>query len=167
METFIGAGLIFVARLVNVTLSTLRTLLGMRGQKYLATGLSFFEALIFILVISQVLQDVNNVWNVLAYSSGFAAGTLVGLWIEGKIALGYATVRVVSRNGGETVASALRRAGHGVTEEAGEGQAGQVQVLTTVVKRRKIPTIMALVDRADETAFVTVEETSRVYQGHI
>jgi uncharacterized protein YebE (UPF0316 family) len=166
MQPLLGALLIFVARLVNVALSTLRMLFGMRGQKALSTGLSFFEALIFILVIGQVLQDVNNVWNVIAYSSGFAAGTLVGLWIEGKIALGYATIRVISQDEGDEMADALRRAGYGVTEEMGEGRAGQVCVLTTVAKRRRIPAIMALVSGMDENAFVTVEDASRVYQGH-
>lgn len=167
METLLGALFIFLARLVNVALSTLRTLLGMRGQKALSTGLSFFEALIFILVISQVLRDVGNVWNVLAYSGGFAAGTLAGLWIEGKIALGYATIRVISQEDGDEMADALRQAGYGVTEEIGEGRAGQVRVLTAVAKRRKIPAIMALVSGMDKNAFITVEDTSRVHQGHI
>jgi uncharacterized protein YebE (UPF0316 family) len=110
---------------------------------------------------------VDNVWNVLAYSGGFAAGTLVGLWIEGKIALGYATIRVITQEDGDEMADALRLAGYGVTEEVGEGRAGQVRVVTTVAKRRRIPAILALVSGMDKNAFVTVEDASRVHQGHI
>lgn len=167
MEMIVGGLLIFLARLVNVSMATVRTLLGMRGQKGLSTAIGFFESLIFILAISQVLQDVGNVWNVIGYCGGFAAGTLVGLVIEEKLAVGYAIVRAISQDAGEEIASALREAGYGVTEMAGEGLAGRVHVVTTVVKRRNIPAIMALVSGVDEAAFVTVDDANRVYRGHL
>lgn len=167
MEMIVGGLLIFLARLVNVSMATVRTLLGMRGQKGLSTAIGFFESLIFILAISQVLQDVGNVWNVLGYCGGFAAGTLVGLVIEEKLAMGYAIVRAISQDYGAEIASALREAGYGVTEMAGEGLAGRVHVVTTVVKRRNIPAIMALVSGVDEAAFVTVDDANRVYRGHL
>jgi len=167
MEMIVGGLLIFLARLVNVSMATVRTLLGMRGQKGLSTAIGFFESLIFILAISQVLQDVGNVWNVLGYCGGFAAGTLVGLVIEEKLAMGYAILRAISQDYGAEIASALREAGYGVTEMAGEGLAGRVHVVTTVVKRRDIPAIMALVSGVDEAAFVTVDEANRVYRGHL
>ncbi len=167
MEMIVGGLLIFLARLVNVSMATVRTLLGVRGQKGLSTAIGFFESLIFILAISQVLQDVGNVWNVLGYCGGFAAGTLVGLVIEEKLAMGYAIVRAISQDYGAEIASALREAGYGVTEMAGEGLAGRVHVVTTVVKRRNIPAIMALVSGVDEAAFVTVDDANRVYRGHL
>lgn len=167
MEMIVGGLLIFLARLVNVSMATVRTLLGMRGQKGLSTAIGFFESLIFILAISQVLQDVGNVWNVIGYCGGFAAGTLVGLVIEEKLAVGYAIVMAISQDYGAEIASALREAGYGVTEMAGEGLAGRVHVVTTVVKRRDIPAIMALVSGVDEAAFVTVDDANRVYRGHL
>ena len=114
-----------------------------------------------------MLQDVGNLWNVLGYCGGFAAGTWVGLVIEEKLALGYAVVRATSRDDGREIALALREAGYGVTEMVGEGLSGRVHVVTTVVKRRDIPAIMGLVSRVDETAFVTVDDASRVYRGHL
>lgn len=167
MEMILGGLLIFVARVVNVSMATVRTLLGMRGQKRLATAISFFESLIFILVVSRVLQDVGNIWNVLGYSGGFAAGTLVGLAVEERLALGYAMVQAISQDHGEEIASALRGAGYGVTEMIGEGLRGTVHVVTTVVKRRDIPSVMGRVSEADERAFVTVDDASRVYRGHL
>ena len=97
MEMIIGGLLVFLARLVNVSMATVRTLMGMRGQKRLAAAIGLFESLIFILAISRVLQDVGNIWNVLGYCGGFAAGTLVGLAIEERLALGYAVVKTISR----------------------------------------------------------------------
>jgi len=88
MGPLIAGLLIFAARLVNVSMATVRSLLSMRGQKRLATAISFFESLIFILVVSRVLQDVGNIWNALGCSGGFTAGTLIGLTIEERLALG-------------------------------------------------------------------------------
>ncbi len=167
MEMLIGGLLVFLARLVNVSMATVRTLMGMRGQKRLAAAIGLFESLIFILAISRVLQDVGNIWNVVGYCSGFAAGTLVGLAIEERLALGYAAVEAISQGDSAEIALALRQAGYGVTEMTGEGLASQVHVVTTVAKRRDIPAIMALVSEADEAAFVTVDDTNRVYRGHL
>jgi uncharacterized protein YebE (UPF0316 family) len=162
-----GGLLIFVARVVNVAMSTVRSLLSIRGQKRLATMISFFESLIFVLAISKVLQNANNLWSILGYSGGFAVGTWVGLEIEERLALGYAEVQVISQSAGEQVAAALREAGYGVTEMAGEGLLGRVQVITTVVSRRDVPAIMELASQVDETAFVTVDDASRVYRGYV
>ena len=159
--------MIFVARVISVAMSTVRTLLSMRGQKSLATGLSFFESLLFILVVSSVLQDAGNVLSVLAYSGGFAAGTFLGLAIEERLALGYAAVQAISQSRGEEVASALRQAGYGVTRVLGEGLRGSVHVVTTVVKRKDIAAIMHLVSEIDTQAFVTIDDASHVYRGHL
>ena len=167
MEMIAGGLLIFLARVINVSMATVRTLLGMRGQKRLATAIGFFESLIFILAISRVLQDVGNAWNILGYCGGFATGTLVWLIIEEKLALGYAIVRAISQGNGEEIASALRQAGYGATTMTGKGLAGTVCVVTTVVKRRDIPAVMELIGSVDETAFITIDDASRVYRGHL
>ena len=167
MNPILGGLLIFAARVVSVSMGTVRTVMAVRGQRYLATAIGFFETLIFILVISNVLQNVGNIWNVLGYCGGFAAGTLVGLTIEEKLALGYVTIQAISQTNGVTIASVLRDAGYGATEIIGKGLRGNVYVVTTVVKRRKVSNIVALVNKVDENAFVTVENTGRVLRGHL
>jgi uncharacterized protein YebE (UPF0316 family) len=167
MEAIIGGMLIFVARVVNVSMGTVRTLMSMRGQQKLATVISFFESLIFIVAISQVLQNVDNIWNILGYSSGFAVGTWTGLKIEERLALGYAEVQVITQSAGNELANALRDAGYGVTEVVGQGLRGQVRVLTVVANRRDVPAITELTSRIDEKAFVTVDGASRVHRGYI
>ena len=165
MEAVITGLLIFVARVINVSMATVRTLLAMRGHKRIAATIGFFESLIFILAISRVLQNANSVWNVLGYSGGFAVGTLVGLVIEERLALGYAIVQAISQEAGGGIAEALREAGYGVTEMVGEGLSGKVQVITTVANRREIATIARIVSEVDSTAFVTVDDANRVYRG--
>jgi len=166
MSIAIGAFLIFLARMANVSLATIRTLLSVRGHKITATFIGFFESLIFILAISQVLKDLSNVWNVLGYCGGFALGTWLGVLFEDKLALGYVIIRIASRSNGSRIAMVLRDAGFGVTEETGQGLSGKVSLLTTVVRRREIPRVMTLVSSVDETAFVTVEEARKVLHGY-
>jgi uncharacterized protein YebE (UPF0316 family) len=167
MEAIVGGLLIFVARVLNVSMATVRTLLSMRGQKRLATLIGFFESLVFILAISKALQDVGNIWNVLGYSGGFAAGTLLGMIIEERLAFGYAAVQVISQLSGQQIAAALRQAGYGVTQVVGEGLSGRVHVVTTVANRRDIPAIMELISSVDSTAFITVDDASHVYRGYV
>lgn len=162
----IGALMIFLARLVNVSIGTVRNLLAMRGQKRIATVLGFFESLIYILAVSQVLQNVGNVWNILGYCGGFAVGTYVGLWVEEKMALGYAIVKVVNVDG-LAIASALRERGFGVTETTGRGLYSEVSVLTSVARRRDTKMIMSVVRQVDPTAFITIEDADRVVHGHL
>ena len=126
----------------------------------------FFESLIFVLAISSVLQNVNSIWNVLGYSGGFAVGTLVGLTIEERLALGYAMVQAISREAGGEIAEALREAGYGATEMVGQGLSGTVQVITTVANRREIATIARIVSDVDSSAFVTIDDANRVYRGY-
>lgn len=167
MEPILGGLLIFGARIVTVSMGTLRSVVAVRGQKYLATVMGFFETLLFILVISNVLQNVGNIWNVLGYCGGFAAGTLVGLSIEEKLALGYVTVQAISKSDGPAIASALRDAGYGATEVIGRGLEGSVYVVNTVVKRRNVSAIVAQVSEVDKRAFITVDNIGRVLRGHL
>jgi uncharacterized protein YebE (UPF0316 family) len=167
MTVLVRSSLIFAARAMNVALGTLRSVLGLRRQKHLAAVLGLLESLIFILVISQVLQDTRNIANIVSYCGGFGAGTLLGLVIEEKVGLGYALVQATTINDGRKIANALRNAGYGVTEMTGQGQVGTVQVVTTVVKRREVPAVIALVSEADARAFITVGDACQVHRGHL
>jgi uncharacterized protein YebE (UPF0316 family) len=167
VEAILGGLMIFVARVVNVSMGTVRTLMSMRGQKKLATVISFFESLIFILAIGRALQNVDNLWNILGYAGGFAVGTWTGLKIEERLALGYAQVQVITQSAGDKLADVLRDAGYGVTEVVGQGLSGEVCVLTVVANRRDVPAITALASEVDAKAFVTVDSASRVYRGHL
>ena len=111
LENFIvSAVLIFLARLVNITLSTVRTLMMTRGHGLVSAVMGFFEALLFALIISEVVQNLDNVWNLVGYSAGFSGGILLGMAVEERLATGYATVNVVSSFQAHTVAEAIRGA---------------------------------------------------------
>jgi uncharacterized protein YebE (UPF0316 family) len=160
-----GPLVIFALRIVDVSLATLRMLLAVRGQRVIVPLIGFFEVLIWLFAAGSAIRYLNSPLHVLGYAGGFAAGTAVGLWVEEKLAFGLATVRIISAHGGVEVADALRDEGFGVTEFAGEGREGRVEVVYTVAKRAQIKGILRIVDLWDPAAFVTVEEPRSVRRG--
>ncbi len=160
-----GPVLIFILRIFDVSLSTLRILLSMRNQRVMVPIIGFFEVLIWIFAVGSAIRNLESVWHVLGYAGGFAMGNIVGLWIEGKLAIGLATLRIISRAGGVEIAEALRDRGYGVTEFFGQGREGRVEIVYTAVARREIPRVLDEVSRWDPEAFVTVEEPREIRRG--
>ncbi len=160
-----GPLVIFVLRIGDVSLATLRILLSMRNVRLLVPVIGFIEVLIWIFAVGNAIRNLNSPLHLLGYAGGFAMGNLVGLWLEEKLAIGMAVVRVVSRYGGVELAEALREKGFGVTEYAGQGRDGIVEIVDTVVRRREIASVLSEIDRWDPTAFVTIEEPRAIRHG--
>ncbi|GAB4540283.1 MAG: DUF2179 domain-containing protein [Anaerolineae bacterium] len=166
-EILWAALIIFMLRVIGVTLATIRVLIMMRGKKLAAASIGFFEVLIYALAIGQVVNDLANVWNLSGYSLGFAVGTLVGMWLEERLAMGYASVRIVSKYRGYAVADAIRNAGYGATVEWGQGRSGSVALVVATVRRKEVDAVCKLADQVDPSAFVTVEETRTIRRGYM
>jgi uncharacterized protein YebE (UPF0316 family) len=160
-----GPLIIFALRICDVSLSTLRVLLSMRNARVAVPILGFFEVLIWIFAVGNAIRNLDSAWHVLGYASGFAAGNLVGLWIEEKLAFGLATVRIISKVGGVELAESLRERGFGVTEFTGQGKEGAVEVVYTVCRRRHIAEVLQQARFWDPDAFVTVEEPRAIHRG--
>jgi uncharacterized protein YebE (UPF0316 family) len=160
-----GPLVIFLLRIVDVSMATTRQLLVMRNARVAVPVLGFFEVLIWIFAVGSAIRNMGSPWHVLGYASGFAVGNVVGLWIEEKLAMGLASIQIVSRTGGVALAVALRDRGFGVTQWAGQGRDGNVEVAHTVVKRRQIEEVLAVVDEWGPDAFVSVEEPRAIRRG--
>lgn len=160
-----GPLIIFCLRIVDVSLATLRMLLSVRGIKFVAPFIGFFEVLIWILAVGTAIRYLDSPLHLIGYAGGFATGTLVGVMIEERMALGMATIRVVSRFGGVELAEALRERGFGVTEFAGHGREGKVEVVEAVLRRRDLPAAFKEVEYWDPEAFVTVQEPRAIHRG--
>ncbi|HEX6060266.1 MAG TPA: DUF2179 domain-containing protein [Gemmatimonadaceae bacterium] len=154
----VGALLIFVLRIVDVSCDTLRVLFAMRGKRVIAAILGFFQALIWIFAVGTAIRYLDSWMHILGYAAGYAMGTFVGITIERLVAYGVTTVRIVSAHGGVEIAESLRERGYGVTEIAGFGREGGVEIVNCVVHRSHIDEVMEIVDRYDPRAFVTSEE---------
>jgi uncharacterized protein YebE (UPF0316 family) len=150
--------LIFLARVADVTLGTMRIIFVSRGLKLLAPVLAFFEILIWLLAIGQIFSNLTNIANYLAYAGGFALGNYVGILVEEKLAVGLALVRIITQYDASELLRQLKSGGFGVTVMNAEGKHGQVKLIFAVVKRKKIPAILTLVNSYNPDSFYTIED---------
>ena len=165
--TILGnALLIFGLRLTDVSMGTVRTIMVMRGMRKVAALIGFVEVSIWVVAISRVIGNLDSIWSVLGYGGGFAAGTLLGMWIEDKLALGHVYVHVISTAKGQELAHSIREAGYGATQVQAEGKSGPVRVIDVVVPRKQAKSLLRLVNEIDDDSFVTVEEARKVMRGY-
>ncbi len=157
--------LIFLIRVADMSLDTLRVLFIVRGRRAQAWAVGFMQSALWVIAVASVLSHLDNLFNVLAYAAGFATGNVVGMRIEERLAIGHSHLRVISRQRGEAVASAVRSAGYAVTELSGKGKDGAVSILTTSVRRRDIDPVRSEVLQADPDAFVTLSDVRPLHRG--
>jgi uncharacterized protein YebE (UPF0316 family) len=149
--------LIFLARISDVTLSTIRIIFVMSGKRNLAPVLGFFEALIWLIAISQIIQNIGSPASYIAYAGGFAAGTFVGMYIEEKLAIGKVIVRVITRREATDLLEYLKNSRFGFTNVDAEGKRGNVNLIFTVVQRHDLPELIGIIKRFNPNAFYTIE----------
>ena len=154
--------LIFFARVTDVSINTLRFMFMMNGKKNIVPILGFFEALIWLLAIGQIFQNVDNPLSYLAYAGGFAMGTYVGMTLDEKLALGRVLVRVITPNSLPTLLEFMKEKNYRFTSVDAEGRYGKVNLLFTVMKRDQLPEFISRVKQLDEKAFYTIESVKRV-----
>jgi uncharacterized protein YebE (UPF0316 family) len=162
-----GALLIFCLRIIDVSCDTMRVIFAIRGKRVIAASLGFIQALVWIFAVANAVKHLDSVLHVLGYAGGYAMGTYIGVSLEKMIAYGVATVRIVTKRAGLGIAAALREQGYGVTESHGVGRDGAVEVLNSVVQRRHLDDVLAVITALDEEAFVTVEEPRVLLGGSI
>jgi len=157
--------LIFFARVSDVTLGTLRIVFISRGQKYIAPAFAFFEMLIWLFAVRQIMQNLDNLVYYFAYALGFASGVFVGLNVEERLAMGLRLVRTVTRNDASELTAALRARDFGVTSVEADGNSGKVNILYSVIKRSDADRYIGLVKEFNPKAFFSVEDIRFVSEG--
>lgn len=158
-------GFIFVAEACVVTLSTMRTIFLAKGMKILAPILGFFEVTIWLFAIGQVMRNLDDLRCALAFAGGFTLGNFLGVLIEQKLALGSLVVRSITARETEPLVAELRAAGFGVTLLSGQGANGPVQVIFTIVPRRELNSVLAILKRFDPAVFYSVDSLQSAAAG--
>ncbi len=157
--------LIFIARVADVSLGTVRVIFVARGLKYLAPFVGFFEIIIWLLAIGQIMQNLSNPICYIAYAGGFAMGNYIGMWIAEKLSLGVVLIRVITSKDASELIEYLKSADYGVTNVDARGSAGKVQVVFTIVPRREVASVVNLIKQFNPKAFYTIEEVGFVEEG--
>lgn len=171
----IGALLIGLLRVIDVSMATMRMILAVRGRPALASCIAFFEVIIWVVAVGNALKHVDSLLHIIGYASGFATGNFLGVWIEEKVAIGINVVHAIhvprssdnAQPDQHRSAEVLRSMGYAVTEMVGEGHGGQVDMLNIVVRRKQIKNVIATLQKLDPEVFITIEDVKKYHGGYI
>ena len=157
MELIFSAIIIFSLRLADQSLGTMRALLVSKNKPLYAALIGLVESAIWIVAISQVIKDIDDPILIAAYAAGFAAGTILGSYIERIVGVGNIVVRVFSPANSPSVAEVLRENGHGVTVIDGEGKDGPVKIYLCIIPRRKLKSVLKMIVTITPKAYITTD----------
>ena len=159
--------LIFLARIMDVSLGTLRIIFVIQGNHKMAPMIGFCESLIWLIAISQIMVNVDNFATYVAFSGGFATGTFVGIKIEEKLAIGKVLVRVITRIEAIKLIEFLKTHNFYFTNVPAEGRFGKVNVLFFVINRERLPIVLNAIKKFNPRAFYTIESVKKASEYHL
>jgi uncharacterized protein YebE (UPF0316 family) len=150
--------LIMMARVVDVSLDTIRVIMVAKGYRNLAPFIGFFQSFIWLVTITRIMGNLGNWFSYIGYAGGFALGTYVGMVLEGKLALGYELIRVITKKGADDLINGLREKGYAVTTVPGMGREGEVGVIYIIIRRRVLREVVGMIQKFNPKAFYTIED---------
>jgi uncharacterized protein YebE (UPF0316 family) len=157
--------LIFFARVCDMSLDTIRVIFMSKGIQYLPAFIGFFEVIIWLVAIGQVMNNLTNAVCYIAYGAGFATGTFVGMALEEKLSLGLTSVRIITKEDPVELVQFLRLHNYGVTSIDAEGGTGKVKMVFTIIKRQDLKHVVGIIKDFNPNAFYSIEEVKSVAEG--
>ncbi|MCK9290350.1 MAG: DUF2179 domain-containing protein [Bacteroidales bacterium] len=157
--------IIAFARILDVSVGTIRVIFVARGFKHLAPVLGFVEVIIWLLAIGQIMQQLDNFMSYIGYGAGFAAGNYIGIILVEKMSLGTVVLRIIPKKDTTQLVESLRNANYGVTSVDAEGKTGPVKILFSIVKKKDLTDALHIINTYSPNAFYTIEEVQRVNEG--
>ena len=157
--------IIFVGRICDVTLGTLRIIFVSKGERKKAPIVGFFEVFIWIVIISQIISRANDLLSYFAYAAGYAAGNYIGILVETKIAFGFQLFKVYTKRDAHTLVQQLNAEGFGSTFIKGEGAVSEVNIVEIVVSRKGVNRVSKIIDTFDSDAFYLIEDIRSKQKG--
>jgi len=156
--------LIFLGRIVDVTVGTMRIIFVSRGLRFLSVAAGFVEILVWLLAIRQIMGNLNHWTYYVSYAAGFSTGNYIGITIERHLAIGHIIVRVITQRDATDLESHLRDHDYNLTSVDAEGEAGPVKILFMVIRRKMLPEVVWTIRKFNPLAFYTVEDLRYVSQ---
>lgn len=157
--------LIFLARISDVTIGTIRIVMVAKGQKIIAPILGFFEVLIWLLAISKIIQNLDNWVCYVAYGAGFATGNYIGMIIEEKLAVGIIQLQIITRVDAHKLIEKLKADGYGITHQEAHGAVEEVSIIYSIVKRTDLPHVVDIIRTYNPNAFYSIADVKFVNKG--
>jgi uncharacterized protein YebE (UPF0316 family) len=157
---------IFLVRVLNMAVDTVRMLTVVRGMRTITWVLGVLQTALFVLALGSVMNDLNNPIKIIAYSVGFATGNVIGMMIEKRLAFGFVNMTIISSLRGQELANKLRNLGHAVTEIPARGKDGSVEILECSLQRKHATEVQKTVLESDPDAFITSRDIQRIWRGY-
>ncbi len=157
--------LIFLARISDVTIGTVRIVMVAKGQKGIAPLLGFFEVLIWLVAISKIIENLDNWVCYIAYGAGFAFGNYIGMIIEEKLAYGIVQLQIITRRDAQDLIEKLRAMGYGITHQDAHGAKEEVSVIFTIIKRTEINRVIKIIKAYNPKSFYSIADVRFVNNG--
>jgi uncharacterized protein YebE (UPF0316 family) len=157
--------LIILARIADQTIGTLRLVYLSKGYKIIAPVMGFFEVLIWIIVVSQIFQKLDNYFYYFAYAFGFALGNYIGLRLEERLSLGQVVIRVFPKINTDEIVNELSKRGFGLTIMDAQGTRGPVKILFSIINRKTLEDFLETVRKFDDQVFYTIEDVRTSAKG--
>jgi len=154
--------LIFMARIIDVTIGTIRIVMISKGAKKWAPFLGFVEIFIWLLAMTKIFQNLDNWLCYFAYAGGFAAGNYIGLIIEEKLAVGIVKIQIITRKNADKLIENLKEAGYGITYHAAQGSNDFVSIIYSIIKRHEIGKVEKIIKTTNPQAFYSIEDVKTV-----
>jgi len=158
-------GLIFLARILDQTIGTMRLIFLSKGMKYIAPFLGFFEVIIWLLAVGQIMQHLDHWLCYVAYGAGFAMGNFIGITLEERLSIGTSIIRVILSSESPELIEELKSQNFGLTILNAEGAKGKVKVLFSIIRRKEIPAFLSALHEYHPTAFYTIEDVKTAKEG--
>jgi uncharacterized protein YebE (UPF0316 family) len=157
--------MIFCARICDVSIGTMRIIFVSKGKRNIAPLLGFFEVLIWIIVVSRVMQNLDNYLTYVAYAAGFATGNYVGMIIEERLAVGVQLIRVITHQKGGELLQQLSAGGFGATMVDARGAREDVALIYTIVPRNDLGKVLEIINTFNPKAFYSIEDVKATSEG--
>ena len=167
IDTILWSLLIFLGRIVDVSLGTIRVNMIVRRKKTVAAVIGFFEVAIFISIIVRIIQKIDNVYSIFSYAAGFAVGTVIGIIISEKLSRDLISTNIISKKQGKEIKKSLKEEGYGITCYKGTGINGEVEVINVVCSQNSAKKLHTLVRSEDPAAFIASYMLDKIRGGFI
>ena len=157
--------LIFFARILDQSIGTMRLIFLSKGMRYIAPFLGFFEVIIWLLAVGQIMQHLDNWLCYVAYGAGFAMGNFIGITLEEKLSIGTSIIRVILTGQSPELITELKSHNFGLTILDAEGSKGKVKILFSIIRRKEIQLFLKTLHEYHPTAFYTIEDVKAAKEG--
>ncbi|MBQ7847281.1 MAG: DUF2179 domain-containing protein [Clostridia bacterium] len=157
------------AKIVEISIQSLKTCMMVKGQRLKAAGLGFIECIIWGLVISTIIGTLgDNIFLLLFYCIGYATGLYLGSTIENKLALGTSNLELIaSDESTELITAYLKKENKGYTVFAGQGSVDKMNMIFVVLPRKEMPKILKGIRKScDNKVFVVASDVSKYAGGY-